>query len=75
MSEGDIYDRMGEMVGLFQRMAFLLDDVGEALTEGRTETAMYLMGLAHAKARESFDQARDIHMKALAEKGMREGDE
>ena len=43
----DVYDKMDQMVGLFQRIAFKLDDVGEALDEGRIEAAMYNLGLAH----------------------------
>lgn len=72
MRDEDIYDRMDHMVGLFQRIAFKLDDVGEALDEGRTEVAMYNLGLAHAMANDCYREARDVFMKALAAKGMKE---
>lgn len=75
MRDEDMYDRMDQMVGLFQRIAFKLDDVGEALDEGRTEVAMYNLGLAHAMAENSYREARDVFMKALAMKGMKEGEE
>lgn len=71
----DIYDKMDQMVGLFQRIAFKLDDVGEALDKGRTEAAMYNLGLAHAMAENSYREARDVFMKALAMKGTKEGEE
>lgn len=72
MRDEDIYDRMDQMVGLFQRIAFKLDDVGEELNEGRIETAMYNLGLAHAMAEHCYKEARDVFMKALATKGMKE---
>lgn len=75
MRDEDIYDRMDEMVGMFQRIAFKLDDVGEALDEGRMEAAMYNLGLAHAMANDCYREARDVFMKALAGRSGKEGEE
>lgn len=75
MRDEDIYDKMDQMVGLFQRIAFKLDDIGEALNEGRMEAAMYNLGLAHAMAEHCYKEARDVCMKALAMKGMKEDGE
>lgn len=75
MRDEDIYDKMEQMVGLFQRIAFKLSDIGEALNEDRIEVAMYNLGLAHAMAEHCHKEARDVFMKALAMRGMKEGEE
>lgn len=63
------------MLGYMQKIDIALNEAGEALVEGRTETAMYLFGQAHFTAHSLYEEARKAFMDHLRANDERREDE
>lgn len=63
------------MLGYMQKIDIALNEAGEALVEGRTETAMYLFGQAHFTAHSLYEEARKAFMDRLRANDERREDE
>lgn len=75
-SDGNTEDMICAMLGYLQKIDIALNEAGEALIGGRTETAMYLFGQAHFTAHSLYEEARSAfmdHLRAKDEK--KEADE
>lgn len=77
-SDGNTEDMFYAMLGYMQKIDIALNEAGEALVEGRTETAMYLFGQAHFTAHSLYEEARKAlmdHLRANDERREDENDE
>ena len=67
-SDGNTEDMICAMLGHLQKIDIALNEAGETLIEGRTETAMYLFGQACFTAHSLYEEARSAFMDHLRAK-------
>lgn len=73
--DGNTEDMICAMLGYLQKIDIALNEAGEALIGGRTETAMYLFGQAHFTAHSLYEEARKAFMDHLRANDERREDE